>query len=611
METTKKHEDYDNAGYEEDTGAKTENPPPFQFDHPPPGPKAPERIQWGSSWEFLMSCIATSVGLGNIWRFPYTAYQNGGGAFLIPYVIVLFVVGKPFYYLEATLGQFTSQSCVNVWSVSPAMKGVGYGHALAAFWVVTYYCSLMALTIYYLFVSFQSTLPWSYCREEWAGTCVDASGSSNVTLDNTTLSSSSELYFRKIVLKEIDSIEDGIGVPSWELTLCLAVSWVCVFFVQFRGVKSAGKAAYFLALFPYVMMITLLIRALTLEGAANGILFFVTPDWHKLYQPGVWYAAITQCFFSLSVCMGAIIMFSSYNNFRHNLYRAVMIVTTLDTFTSFMAGCTIFGILGNLAHEMGTDDIGTVVRGGTGLAFISYPEALARFPAVPQLFAVLFFIMMFVLGIGSAQSLVGVIASVITDRFTSFKQMYVVGVISIIGFLLGLTYVTPGGQWILTLVDYYGGTFTAIIVGVTEVTTIFWIYGLNNFLNDVEFMLGYRPGLYWRLCWLLITPLLMIIVLVYTFAVYEDVTYNDEYFPSAAYAFGWVIFSFGIIQLIFWICLALIKKRSSSIKLTFRRAFTPNRHWGPTDPKENQDWKAFCAERRQRSTGGLRNLFLG
>lgn len=120
-----------------------------------------------------------------------------------------------------------------------------------------------------------------------------------------------------------------------------------------------------------------------------------------------------------------------------------MIVTTLDTFTSFMAGCTIFGILGNLAHEMGTDDISTVVRGGTGLAFISYPEALSRFPAVPQLFAVLFFIMMFVLGIGSGQSLVGVICSVITDRFTNFKQIYVVGVVSILGFFIGLVYVTP------------------------------------------------------------------------------------------------------------------------------------------------------------------------
>lgn len=79
--------------------------------------------EWGGRLEFLMACIATSVGLGNVWRFPFTAYQNGGGAFLIPYIIVLLLVGKPFYLLEALLGQFTSRSCVKTWSMVPAMKG--------------------------------------------------------------------------------------------------------------------------------------------------------------------------------------------------------------------------------------------------------------------------------------------------------------------------------------------------------------------------------------------------------------------------------------------------------------------------------------------------------
>lgn len=120
-----------------------------------------------------------------------------------------------------------------------------------------------------------------------------------------------------------------------------------------------------------------------------------------------------------------------------------MIVTTLDTFTSLMAGCTIFGILGNLAHEMGTTDISAVVRGGTGLAFISYPEALARFKVVPQLFAVLFFVMMFVLGVGSAVALCGAIFSVLCDHFPKVKHWKLVLMVSVLGFLVSLVYITP------------------------------------------------------------------------------------------------------------------------------------------------------------------------
>jgi len=95
------------------------------------------------------------------------------------------------------------------------------------------------------------------------------------------------LQYSKYVLNQTDSIEDGIGVPDWRLTLCLLFSWITIFLVIVRGVKSSGKAAYFLALFPYVVMITLLIRGVTLPGAVDGILFFITPQWDKLLDPVV------------------------------------------------------------------------------------------------------------------------------------------------------------------------------------------------------------------------------------------------------------------------------------------------------------------------------------
>lgn len=122
-------------------------------------------------------------------------------------------------------------------------------------------------------------------------------------------------------MKEKESIDDGIGLPNWELALCLLGSWISVCLVLSNGIKSSGKASYFLAIFPYVILIALLLRAVTLKNALKGIIFFIKPDWSKLLEPSVWYAAVTQCFFSLSVCFGAIITYSAHNEFRHNIYR--------------------------------------------------------------------------------------------------------------------------------------------------------------------------------------------------------------------------------------------------------------------------------------------------
>lgn len=133
--------------------------------------------------------------------------------------------------------------------------------------------------------------------------------------------SSSELYFFREVLKEKDNISAGIGSPDLKLTLFLLLAWIIVFLVIVKGVKSSGKVSYFLALFPYIVMITILVRGMTLDGSIDGILFFLKPVWGEILKPKVWYSATTQVFYSLSVGTGAIPMFASYNRFNHNIYR--------------------------------------------------------------------------------------------------------------------------------------------------------------------------------------------------------------------------------------------------------------------------------------------------
>ncbi|KAK4874052.1 hypothetical protein RN001_013412 [Aquatica leii] len=538
-----------------------------------------ERAQWGNGMEFLMSCIAMSVGLGNIWRFPFTAYENGGGAFLIPYIIVLIVIGRPLYYMEMALGQFTSRGNVKSFStLTPALAGIGYGQLVGTMCIATYYCSLMALTLFYLINSFTSDLPWATCKPEWEEenkrqnlTCVSSSDKDSVTHSNKI--SSSELFFTREVLKQKDQIEDGLGPPEWRLTICLLVSWTLTFFVSVKGVKSSGKASYFLALFPYVVMTALLIRAVTLEGAGEGILYFITPQWSKLATAEVWYAAVTQCFFSLNVGLGSIIMYASYNNFDHNINRDALVVTTLDTFTSLLAGTTIFGILGNLAHQLNVPVKDVIKSGGTGLAFISYPDAIAKFEDVPWFLVALH----------------GCANTVIMDKFPALQPWKVSGGTALLGFLIGLLYITQGGQYILTVVDFFGGNMIIFIFGIVEVGTFMWWYGCENFCNDLEFMTKRKVGIYWRWTWSIITPGFLISIFIYFISTITRLSYGSFRIADWALGFGWAIVTFASMIFITILLRNLWKNRKFGFFQMISETFKTTT-WRPSKEKHYSEW---------------------
>ncbi|KAI5651870.1 sodium:neurotransmitter symporter family domain-containing protein [Phthorimaea operculella] len=570
----------------------------------------PERVMWGNQIEFVMSCISTSVGLGNIWRFPFVAYENGGGAFLIPYIIVLLLIGKPMYYLEGVIGQFSSRNSVKVWSMSPAMRGTGYAQAGVCGYILSYYVSIVALCMYYLVMSFQSELPWSVCQPDWPN-CVPASASAaegDIIVENGT--SSAEYYFVRTVLQQIDGIENGLGgAPIWYLTLALFVSWLIIFGIISRGVKSTGKAAYFLAIFPYVVMIILLITTLLLPGSGDGILFFLTPQWEKLLDINVWYRAVTQVFFSLSVCTGAIIMFSSYNGFRQNVYRDAMIVTTLDTFTSLLSGATIFGILGNLAYNLNRPVENVVGAGGTSLAFVSYPDAISK-TFQPQLFSVLFFTMMTVLGVGSSVALMQTLNTVMMDAFPRVKVIVMGAICCTCGFLVGLIYVTPGGQYVLELVDHYGATFLCLFTAIVETVGVCWIYGLENLCLDIEFMLNMKTSVYWRFCWGIITPGILIIVFIFALISSEEPVFGEDYvYPFAGYASGYAMMFAGIIMVPIFMFFVIRKNRTGHFMTTIKKAFHAKPSWGPRSLATRREWALFKQDAKDERNKIRRNRF--
>ncbi|XP_021920717.1 sodium- and chloride-dependent glycine transporter 2-like isoform X1 [Zootermopsis nevadensis] len=413
-----------------------------------------ERGNWGSRWEFLLSCVGLSVGIGNVWRFPYLAYQNGGGAFLIPYLIMLVLAGKPMYFLELAVGQFGGVGPVALWNCCPIAKGVGCAMVTVSLIVCIYYNVIMSYTVHYMVSSFATEVPWSKCDPEWADmtTCYvrgsRASQEGNSSWGNRSIGSNSTnpetaslQYWERHVL-HLSSGIDNVGPIKWDLALCLLFSWVVVVLCLVKGIKTSGKVVYFAATFPYVILFILLVTGLLQEGSLTGILYFITPTWEKLLDIQVWQAAAGQMFFSLSVSMGGLIMYSSYNDFRNNVYRDALVVSVLDTLTSIISGMVAFSILGAMAHDLQVP-IEQVVKEGPGLAFVAYPEALLRLP-VPQLWSVLFFLMLFVLGLDSEFALLENVLTSISDEITVLRNHKLAFCISIavLCYLVGLSCVT-------------------------------------------------------------------------------------------------------------------------------------------------------------------------
>ncbi|XP_035794368.1 sodium-dependent nutrient amino acid transporter 1-like [Anopheles albimanus] len=542
-------------------------------------PTTPARAKWTSDIEFTLSCIAYSVGFGNIWKFPYTALDNGGGAFLLPYLIVLFVIGRPLYYLEMAMGQFSSRGCVKIYDLAPAMRGIGVGQTVAMLVAISYYTPILAITLRYLLLSFSSELPWSKCDHSWSR-CINSNlrghqNDSSILNSGVRQNVSAELFFTNTIMRRV-SLDQGLGWPNMELVACLLVCWAILIVILIKGVRSTGKASYFLAIFPYVIIFILLGHALSLEGSLEGIRFFLTPDWESLFTAKVWMEAVTQCFFSLSICFGGIIAYSSFNNFSNNVYRDAMIISWLDTFTSIIVGCIVFGVLGNLAHVTHRANIQDLVREGPGLTFMAYPDAIAKFEYYPQLFSVMFFLMFFIVGIGSN---LGAITSVITaigDRCPAIPNWKIVIGLSSVMSCVSVVYLTPGGLDLLDVLDTYGAKYVTLTLALFEILTFAWVYGVDRVCRDIRFMLGRETGLFWRLCWGFVGPLLVAIILLVAFISHKAPNVPEQYNFA-----GWMLYAFAVLQLPLWALYAIVTQEEKGCQNRVHAAFRPSKSWGP------------------------------
>ncbi|NXL28648.1 S6A12 protein, partial [Glaucidium brasilianum] len=526
-----------------------------------------ERGQWSSKMEFVLSVAGEIIGLGNVWRFPYLCYKNGGGAFLIPYLIFLFTCGIPLFFLETALGQYTSQGGVTAWrKICPIFEGIGYASQVIECYLNIYYIIILSWALFYLFSSFTAVLPWASCNNPWnSDLCVDILNSSS--LDNRTLPANATSPMIEFWEKRVLGLTDGIhklGTVRWELALCLLLAWIICYFCIWKGVKSTGKVVYFTATFPYAMLIILLVRGVTLPGAAEGIIFYLKPDISRLADPQVWMDAGTQILFSYAICQGCLTALGSYNKYTNNCYRDCIMLCFLNSATSFVAGFAIFSVLGFMAQEQGVP-IAEVAESGPGLAFIAYPTAVTMMP-VSQLWSCLFFLMLIFLGLDSQFVCVESMVTSLIDMFPGVfrkkgRRELLILAIAVICYLLGLLLVTEGGMYIFQLFDYYAASGTCLLfLAIFEVICVGWVYGNNNdltsdfvsvlaggqganrFYDNIEDMIGFRPWPLIKICWLVFTPGLCLAVFLFSLIKYTPLKYNNSYvYPPWGYVVGWLM----------------------------------------------------------------------
>uniref|UniRef100_A0A671TZ68 Transporter n=1 Tax=Sparus aurata TaxID=8175 RepID=A0A671TZ68_SPAAU len=510
-----------------------------------------KRPNWESPIQFVLACVSYAVGLGNVWRFPYLCQMHGGGGFLIPYLIMLLLEGVPLFYLELAIGQKMSRGSIGAWTaISPYLGGVGLASVVTSLYLCLYYNIINAWSFWYLFHSFQSVLPWAECPIN-----------SNRTgpIEECERATPTQYFFFRETLNISPSIEENGGIHTGQ-AMCLLLAWMITYLFIVRGVKSTGKVVYFTATFPYVVLFIYLIRGITLQGAFNGIKYMFIPKMEQLANPNTWINAATQIFFSLGLGFGSLIAFASYNHYNNNFERQAIIVSMINSGTSIFASIVTFAIYGfkatvnyenclervrllllntfNIAEDSITNDnvftwieklnttypvqfaeienqleacdleseLNTAVE-GAGLAFIVYSEAIKNMP-LPQLWSVLYFFMLLLLGMGS---MLGNVTAIITP-LRDFKVLN--GVVCLFCMLVGLSFTTTSGNYWFTIFNDYAATFSLLFVVLIEVITVSYIYGIRRFEKDIEDMLGHRPNWYWKIMWTITSPLLLIFLFV-------------------------------------------------------------------------------------------------
>ena len=470
--------------------------------------KAQKRETFSGRRAFIMAAIGSAVGLGNIWRFPYTTYENGGGAFIIPYLIALLTAGIPLLFLDYAIGhRHRGGAPLSYRRFSPHFEVFGWWQMMVNVIIGLYYAVVLGWAASYTYFSINGA---------WGDKPID--------------------FFIGEFLKMGD-IKNGVSFEFVGMvTGPLIAMWIIALGVLSLGVqKGIAKVSSVLMPVLVIMFMALVIYSLFLPGAEKGLDALFTPDWSKLSNPSVWIAAYGQIFFSLSICFGIMVTYASYLKKESDLTGSGLVVGFANSSFEVLAGVGVFAALGFIATAQG-QEVSEVAKGGIGLAFFAFPTIINKAP-FGEVLGVLFFGSLTFAALTSFISVIEVIISAIQDklRIRRVKVTFIVGVpmmlVSVL--LFGTTTGLPMLDVFDKFVNYFG------IVAVAFVSLIAIVANeklglLGDHLNETS---SFKVGFFWRLCIVLTTGILAFMLFSEGAKVFSE---GYEGYPSwFVNIFGW------------------------------------------------------------------------
>ena len=443
--------------------------------------------QWHSIFTFILAMIGLTIGIGNIWRFSYVLYSNGGGSFFIPYIIAIVIMGIPFLILEYGLGFKAKKSFSKLMhDIRPEFEIIAWMLVLFVFVVVIYYMIILGWDFVYLLNSFN----FGWGNDPSSFFINNVGGSSNLANSTTLI------------------------IPTLACTLVL---WGVFWLVSVRDVDSGiGKLSTILIPLLFMIMIFIFIYAFTLPGFELGLKTLLTPNWSALFNPKIWLAAFGQIIFSLSIGQAMVYTYASYLPKNTKLVDEVLLVVVANSLYEIFIAMGVFSILGYMSSTSSIP-MSELISEGTGLIFVVFPQIFNEMGFIGHILAPLLFLSILFAGITSSFALFEPLLSSICDKFELSRQLGVT-ILVFIACVCSVAYSTGISSYLVEIVDQFVNNFGIVILIGVQAIIFGWFYGIEKLVPTLNELSTFKVGKTWIFIIKYILPILLIVIWVFGIA---------------------------------------------------------------------------------------------